>query len=170
MKNIKSYTDFLNEELISEYERFPKRKFDTWTVPERPEKRKLTEEENDFMIRFFPQHSFTMFVDKGGKILLGGGDGDYEDCMYYITEEDLAKFMSELNQPTNEKKVYVGSINKKEGEKAVKSWAQDGLFKEYKDEEEAKVVIKKLQDEGKSARIFSKKEYKEIEKIREQGQ
>ena len=70
----------------------------------------------------------------------------------------------------NEKKIYVGYVNKKEGEKSVKSWAQDGLFKEYKDDEEAKEVVKKLQDEGKNARIFTKKEYKEIEKIREQGQ
>lgn len=80
------------------------------------------------------------------------------------------KNISSFDNFVNEKKVYVGTINKKEGDKGPKSWAQDGIFKKYEDEEEANTAADKLKEEGKSVKIFTKKEYKEIEKIREQGQ
>jgi hypothetical protein len=69
----------------------------------------------------------------------------------------------------NEKKVYVGHINRKEGDKSPKAWGNDGIFKEYDDEEEAKTAVEKLKEEGKNARIFTKKEFKNIKGIRKQG-
>jgi hypothetical protein len=92
MKNIKSYNEFLNERFT---ENFPVRHFDKWTVPEKPYKRKLTQEECQFMSDNFSNYAFSNSVDKNGYILLGAGEGDYDECKNYITEEDLKKFMSE---------------------------------------------------------------------------
>lgn len=73
-------------------ERFPKRSFDKFTAPERPEKRNLTKEESTFMYRNFKNHSWSN-IDAKGRIILGGGEE--EMGKFYITEEDLEKFMEE---------------------------------------------------------------------------
>jgi hypothetical protein len=88
MKNIKTFDNFLTE--INTYERFPKRSFGKFTEPEEPFKRELTKQETDFMFRNFNNHSWSN-VDATGKIVLGGGEEGAG--MYYITEEDLEKFM-----------------------------------------------------------------------------
>jgi hypothetical protein len=88
MKNIKSYTDFLNEEVG---EKFSKRRFGEATWPEKPFKREFTKEERDFLHRNFSEHSWSN-IDNKGRIILGGGEE--ARGLFYITEEDLKKFMN----------------------------------------------------------------------------
>ena len=103
MKHIKLFEEFgfddeFDDDEAAEYddyhstEKYPKREFDEPTEPKEPFKRKLTDEENKFMFRQFPEHSWSM-VDADGFIILGGGESSMG--VYYITEEDLANFMEE---------------------------------------------------------------------------
>lgn len=46
------------------------------------------------MLKNFSNFAFTRNIDKNGYILLGAGEGDYDDCKFYITEDDLKKFMN----------------------------------------------------------------------------
>ncbi len=96
---IKKYDDILNEGKIKK-DKFSKRKFKEPTLPEEPYKRKLTKKEEDFLNKNFIEHSFLRYIDKNGNILLGNGMDD-DKAIFYITEDDLEKFMGEL---TNESK------------------------------------------------------------------
>jgi len=94
MKHIKMITEFFGgdfSELGIKNESFPKRSFDKFTRPVEPFKRELTDEERRFMFKNFRNHSWSN-VDATGKIVLGGGEDSAGK--YYITEEDLEKFMN----------------------------------------------------------------------------
>jgi hypothetical protein len=86
---IKKFDSFVNEQLKEE--RFPKRDLGHFEDPEEPIKRKLTSEEQRFMLHNFPYHSYSN-VDAKGRIILGGGESNRG--RYYITEEDLAKYLN----------------------------------------------------------------------------
>ena len=92
MKHLKIFEEFTNPNV----KQFKKRNFDNPTEPKEPFQRELTKEENKFMFRHFPEYSWAD-VDADGLIVLGGGTSP--TGMFYITEEDLAKFMEEeLNE------------------------------------------------------------------------
>jgi hypothetical protein len=73
---------------------FPKRQFDRATSPVKPFRRKLTKVEENFLRINFPYHSWSD-VDATGKIVLGGGEE--ERGMFYITEDDLKKWLDTEN-------------------------------------------------------------------------
>jgi hypothetical protein len=66
-------------------------------------------------------------------------------------------------------KVYVGYIIKKEGKKLY-AWTWDGRFEEFDTNEEAEKFKNEMINKSYDAMIFTKKEYNEIDKIRQQGQ
>lgn len=71
---------------------YPKRSFSEITSPKKPYKRELTSEETEFMVRNFKTYSWSD-IDAEGRIILSVGSSN--KGKYYITEEDLAKFMEE---------------------------------------------------------------------------
>lgn len=81
-----------NARIITNDKTFPKKEFGKFTKPEEPFKRKLTNDEIKFMFRNFKNHSWSA-IDANGNIVLGGGASPMGK--YYITEEDLDKFMKE---------------------------------------------------------------------------
>jgi len=104
MKHIKLFEEFgfddeFDEDEAAQYddyhsiEKFPKKEFDKPTEPKKPYKRSLTDKESEFMRNAFPNHSFTLDIDADGFIILGGGEGPLGK--FYITEDDLVKFMAE---------------------------------------------------------------------------
>lgn len=62
--------------------------FEKRTFPSLPLKRKLTYEEICLLNKHLSIYSWSN-IDRNGNILLGNGND--EDAMYYITEEDLKK-------------------------------------------------------------------------------
>lgn len=91
MNRIQKFEEFEKTNEAFE-ERFPKRVFGQITAPEEPIKRKLTKEETSFMFRNFRGHSWSD-IDALGRIILGGGESYLGK--FYITEDDLEKFMKE---------------------------------------------------------------------------
>lgn len=66
-----------------------RKEFPKPTYPQKPFRRILMKKEHEMMHKHFPNHSWSDFVDAGGKIVLGGGEE--ERGSFYITEEDLKK-------------------------------------------------------------------------------
>lgn len=83
MKFIKTYEDYGG----GGYKNITpiKRKFDKITKPNGT-KRDFTDEEREFLIKYYVDHSWVK-PDNDGIIILGGGRGHYGK--HYITEDDL---------------------------------------------------------------------------------
>lgn len=83
--------------LFEEYVKslFPVREFDEPTAPAKPYRRKLSDDERRFLWRFFANFSWSD-VDAEGRILLG--NGMEEIAKYYITEDDLRKYMESMEK------------------------------------------------------------------------
>ena len=89
MKHLKIFEEF---HINLHREKYPKKEFDKFTLPIEPYKRKLTDEETKFLFKNFLNHSWSN-VDAEGRIILGGGNS--HAGKFYITEDDIAKFMEE---------------------------------------------------------------------------
>lgn len=73
--------------------------FPIWTVPEKPYKRRITEYESDILSKYFiDKFSWSLFVDKNGYIILGGGE-DEEGGMKYITDDFFDNLESFIKDP-----------------------------------------------------------------------
>ncbi len=113
MKNIRSFDDFLNEK-----NNYP-----------RPEDGNILEYEQWVITRLirsgYSEKEANKLLKKH-KDLVGeifDLEGDADECVMNILE------VEKQGEPTNEKKIYVGIINSKPGEKSIKSWVNDGYFK-----------------------------------------
>ena len=94
LNHLKIYEEFF----FVHPEKFSKRSFGTFTKPEEPFKRELTKIEKRFIMNNFPNHSFSA-IDNKGRIILGGGESPAG--LYYITEDDLLKYMEETKNPNS---------------------------------------------------------------------
>lgn len=75
------------------------KEFSTWTKPEKPYKRYLTDYENDILKKYFRENfSWSSRVDKNGYIFLGGGD-EGNGGRYYITEDFFNELDSFIKDP-----------------------------------------------------------------------
>jgi hypothetical protein len=90
MRHIKLFENFntpIQKVKIESAANSIKNKFDVRTSPEKPIRRKLTDEEKNKMNKYFFNYSWSN-VDNLGRVILGGGEAD--GGMYYINIDDLS--------------------------------------------------------------------------------